>query len=415
MKRILSIIFVCVFLISMISGCTQETDPVQPETTPGVAPESAGESLSIVSTIFPQYDWVREILGEKAGNMDLTLLISSTVDLHNYNPSVSDIAKVSTADMFIYVGGDSDDWVEDVLKQAVNPNMVVINLIEVLGDGAKIEEIIEGMQHDHDGCDDEDDCEDTDHDHDHDHDHDDDCDDDDHDHDHDDDCDDDDHDHDHHHHDEDCDDDDCDDDDHDHDHDHDDHDHDHDDHDHHHHHDEVDEHVWLSLRNAVVFCHAIADAISMLDPANADIYAANLAAYVSKLLSLDEEYATVLDNLSNRTLLFADRFPFRYLVDDYDLHYYAAFSGCSAETEASFSTIIFLSQKVDELGLHTVMVTESGNRSIAETVISNSESRNQQILELDSMQAVTMADVERGVTFLSIMESNLLVLKDALS
>jgi len=151
-----------------------------------------------------------------------------------------------------------------------------------------------------------------------------------------------------------------------------------------------------------------------LDPVNAEVYAANLSSYAGKLLALDEEYATVLDNVNNRTLLFADRFPFRYLVDDYGLHYYAAFSGCSAETEASFSTIIFLAQKVDELGLHTVMVTESGNQAIAETVISNTQAKDQQILELDAMQAITLAEVQAGATFLSIMESNLLVLKEAL-
>jgi len=164
----------------------------------------------------------------------------------------------------------------------------------------------------------------------------------------------------------------------------------------------------------VIFCHAIADALSALDPANADYYAANLAAYVEKLISLDEEYKAALGNIENKTLLFADRFPFRYLVEDYGLSYYAAFSGCSAETEASFSTIIFLAGKVNELGLSTVMITESGNRAIAETVISNTETKNQQILELDSMQSITTADVQRGVTFLSIMESNLAVLVEAL-
>ena len=261
MKRILSILFICALLLTLGSGCAPEPPPVEPPTaTPEVPvddppPLPAGESLSIVSTIFPQYDWVRNILGEKAGNMDLTLLISSTIDLHSYNPSVSDIAKVSTADLFIYVGGDSDDWVEDVLMQAVNPNMVVINLIEVLGDGAKLEEIIEGMQHDHDDCDDEY-CDDEAHDHDHHHHH-------------------------HHDHDNDCDDDDCDDEDHDNDHDH--------DHDHHHHHDEIDEHVWLSLRNAVIFCHAITEAISSLDPVNADIYTANLNRYIEKLASVSAE------------------------------------------------------------------------------------------------------------------------------
>ena len=397
MRRILSIVFICTLVLSLASGCAQDEAPGQPDVTPGVTQESTGESLSIVSTIFPQYDWVREILGEKASNMDLTLLISSAVDLHSFNPSISDIATIATADLFIYVGGHSDDWVEGALRQATNPNIVVINLMEVLGDGAKLEEIIEGMQHDHHDCDD-DDC---DHDHDH-HD----CDDDDCDHDHHD-CDDDDCDHDHH----DCDDDDCD---HDH-HDCDDHDGDDDDcgHDHHHH-GESDEHVWLSLRNAVVFCHAIADALSALDPVNADYYAANLAAYVEKLLSLDEEYRAALGNIENKTLLFADRFPFRYLADDYGINYYAAFSGCSAETEASFSTIIFLAGKVDELGLSTVMITESGNRAIAETVISNTETKDQQILELDSMQSITTADVQRGVTFLSIMESNLAVLVEVL-
>jgi zinc transport system substrate-binding protein len=140
-----------------------------------------------------------------------------------------------------------------------------------------------------------------------------------------------------------------------------------------------------------------------------------LAAYTEKLLSLDEDYKAALGDIENKTLLFADRFPFRYLVDDYGINYYAAFSGCSAETEASFSTIIFLAGKADELGLNTIMVTESGNRAIAETVVSNTESKDQQILELDSMQSVTTADVQRGVTFLSIMESNLAVLIEALS
>ena len=380
MKRMLSIIFVCSLLLTLVAGCAQDEVVTEPTAAPAPTealaepdPESElaaeGESLNIVSTIFPQYDWVREILGDKAENMDLTLLISTAVDLHSFQPSVSDIVAMSTADLFIYVGGASDDWVEDVLRHSTNPDMITIDLMEVLGDGAKLDEIIEGMQHDRDDCelDDEDDCDDDSHDHGHsrDHDHDDDDHDDDHDHSHD-------------------------------------------------HHDEFDEHVWLSLRNAVIFCHAIAEALSTLDPVNADVYAANLAAYTEKLMALDAEYTAALQNLENRTLLFADRFPFRYLVDDYDLSYYAAFTGCSAETEASFSTIIFLAGKVDELGLDVVMVTESGNRAIAETVISNTESGDQRILELDSMQSVTAIDVQNGVTFLSIMESNLNVLREAL-
>jgi len=402
MKRLFSIIFACTLCITLLAGCAGQDTPVAapepllttsepvvvPESEEAPEPQQEGNRLSIVSTVFPQYDWIREILGENADNMDLTLLIASTVDLHSFQPSVSDLVKISTADLFIYVGGDSDDWVEAALRQSTNPNQVVINLVEVLGDGAKIEEIIEGMQHDHDACEDEDDCDDDDHDHGHGHSH-------GHSHSHD-----------HSHDDDDCDDDVCEDDDHDHD------DHDHDDG---HNHGEIDEHVWLSLRNAVIFSNEIASVLSRLDPVKADLYTSNLASYVDRLLSLDEEYATVLDNVNTRTLLFADRFPFRYLVDDYGLDYYAAFTGCSAETEASFSTIIFLAGKLDELGLNSVMVTESGNLAIAETVISNTASRNQQILVLDSMQSVTTADVQNGVTFLSIMESNLNILKDALS
>jgi zinc transport system substrate-binding protein len=386
-------------LILPVSGCIQpeplepdepmvQVNEQTPEQTPEnvINPEAESVRLSIVCTIFPQYDWVREILGENINNMDLTLLIASSVDLHNFQPSVSDIAVIATADIFIYVGGVSDDWVEAVLRQAINPNMITINLLEVLGDEAKFEEIIEGMQHG-DFCT-LDDCDDPEHIHNHDHDH---------GHNHDDD-----HGHDHGHID----------------HKHNDenhsHDHDHNSDDHGHLYGEMDEHVWLSLRNAVLFCHEIIDALSALDPVNAQIYTENLASYINKLLALDAKYIETLSSTNTKTLLFADRFPFRYLADDYDLHYYAAFTGCSAETEASFITIIFLAGKLDELGLNKVMITESGNTAIAETVINNSNDKNRQILILDSMQSVTAIDVQNGATYLTIMESNLEVLKEAL-
>jgi len=386
MKRILSIIFVLSLLVSVAAGCASEEIPVAVPETPAapqvteaeapvkeVVPESPqGRRLNIVSTIFPQYDWVREILGVRADEMDLTLLISSALDMHNFQPSVSDIAAIANADIFIYISGHSSDWADAALRQSTNPNMVVLDLLEVLVEGVKHEQIIEGMQHD--DCDDDDHGDDghtcSSHGHSHDHD-------------------------------DDRSDDDCDDPEH--------------DHDDAHHHGGVDEHVWLSLRNAAVFCYAIADVLVMLDPDYADVYMGNLERYVDRLLALDEEYLAQLSGVSNRTLLFADRFPFRYLVDDYGLHYFAAFSGCSAETEASFSTIIFLAGKVDDFGLNTIMITDSGNRAIAEAVISATESGGQQILELDSMHSVTMTDIESGVTFLSIMENNLQVLMQALS
>jgi zinc transport system substrate-binding protein len=185
-------------------------------------------------------------------------------------------------------------------------------------------------------------------------------------------------------------------------------------HHHHHHDDEYDEHVWLSLKNAIIFTNAITDALSTLDPELSEVYKENAAHYIERLMALDFEYKQVVSNANGDTLLFADRFPFRYLLHDYNLNFYAAFSGCSAETEASFRTITFLARKVNELNLTSVMITESANRSIAETVISNTAEKNQQILVLDSMQSTNDTDRQRGITYISIMESNLEVLKEAL-
>ena len=320
-----------------------------------------GKNISIVSTTFPQYDWVREVLGEEIENVELTLLMDTGVDLHSYQPTVEDIAKMLLADLFLYVGGESDAWVERALALTTNRDIVTINLMEVLGDRVKREEIVEGMEHSHD------------HDHHHDHDHDD---------------------HDHHH-------------DHDHDHDH------HHDHDHAHEH-EWDEHVWLSLRHAQTITSQIAEDLGRIDPENAALYRANAAAYNRKLAALDAEYQNVVDAAPQRILLFGDRFPFRYLVDDYDIQYFAAFSGCSAETEASFETVIFLANQTAALQLQYVMVIENSNQSVAETIIQSTPQKNQSILVLDSMQSVTAQDVAAGKTYLSIMRENLEVLKKAL-
>ena len=344
MKRIISIMLILLLLATVMTGCNQ---------TANMDNANAEKKLSVVCTIFPQYDWAREILGSKADNIDLTLLMDSGVDLHNYQPSVDDIVKISTCDLFIYVGGESDKWVDAVLTEASNPNMIVINLLDALGDSVKTEEIIEGMEEDHDHDDHKDD------------DHKDDDNDDGHDHDHAEEA-------------------------------------------------VYDEHVWLSLKNAEVFCSVIVDALSLLDAGNAGEYERNLAFYTEKLSALDAEYQTAVNAASVGTLLFGDRFPFRYFADSYGLSYHAAFPGCSAETEASFETVIFLAGKADELGVHTILVTESTDQSIAKTIINNTTDKNQQILALDSMQSVKASDVNSGTTYLSIMENNLNVLKEAL-
>ena len=183
----------------------------------------------------------------------------------------------------------------------------------------------------------------------------------------------------------------------------------------HEHEEEADEHVWLSLKNAEVLVGTISNALQEVDPGNKDAYAANADAYVKKLSALDAEYQTAVDNAARKTVLFGDRFPFRYLVDDYGLNYYAAFVGCSAETEASFETISFLAKKVDELKLPCVLTIEGKNHKIAETIVKNTAPKSQKILTMDSMQSTTSKDVASGTTYFSVMEKNLAVLKEALA
>ena len=355
MKKTAAIILAFLFTLSIpLSGCSQ-------------AGESNDAGYNVICTVFPIYDWTRQILGDNAANFNLSLLLSNKIDLHNYQPSVDDIVRISTCDLFIYVGGGSDNWIDNVLAKATNPNMIVISLLDILGDMAKIEEIIEGMEDDdHEYDHGSEDADDHDHDHADDHDHEDEV---------------------------------------------------HPGKDDHKHvnETELDEHVWLSLRNAQLFCAEITGALSSLDANNAGEFRNNLGSLTDKLSALDKEYQAAVNAAANKTLLFGDRFPFRYLVDDYGISYYAAFAGCSAETEASFETIIFLAEKLDELNLNNVMVTESADQTIARTVISNSKSKNQKILVLDAMQSVTSSDVQNGTTYFSIMEKNLDVLKEALT
>ena len=497
MKKIIALLLVLLMTVGMLAGCGKQNDD---------------DKLQVVTTIFPEYDWVREILGDEADNAEITMLLDNGVDLHSYQPTADDIVKISNCDLFIYVGGESDEWVEEALKSAANKNMKAINLLDVLGDSVKTEEMVEGMQetehsHSHEkkevsedrtlsdyegewqslypfmdekfkketvsymaeaeGFDDEkeawdffykgnetdiryvnikgskiefvkedgtketgtyaydgfySDCwgetsiryqfKNTDKnsnapayvqfdDHlnypskaEHFHLY--------------------------------CGDDakamldikynwptyypadiqseddmiheflkhyveDEDE-----------------------HEEECDEHVWLSLKNAKVLVGAISDALQELDPDNKDAYAANADAYVQKLSALDAEYQTAVDNATCKTVLFGDRFPFRYLVDDYGLNYYAAFVGCSAETEASFETIAFLAKKVDELKLPCVLTIEGKDHKIAETIVENTSEKNQKVLTMDSMQSTTSQDVKNGTTYLSVMENNLSVLKEAL-
>ncbi|MCD8192837.1 MAG: metal ABC transporter substrate-binding protein [Oscillospiraceae bacterium] len=319
MKKITAAVIAAALLLALTAcGTAAETE--------------ADRSLKIVTTIFPEYDWTRELLGENPAGAELTLLLQNGVDMHSYQATVDDIVTISSCDLFIYVGGESDAWVDDALREATNADMKVLNLLDILGDAAVDEELVEGMEGDAGEGE-----------------------------------------------------------------------------------AETDEHVWLSLRSAQLFCREIAAALAEFDPANADVYSANLEAYAADLAQLDGEYSEAVAAAGSGTLLFADRFPFRYLTDDYDLEYFAAFAGCSAETQASFETVVFLAGKADELGLPCVLIIDGSDGKLAETVAANTQSGGKQILTLNSMQSVTAEDIAGGATYLSIMTDNLEVLKTALA
>ncbi|MDD4080502.1 MAG: metal ABC transporter substrate-binding protein [Eubacteriales bacterium] len=306
---------------------------------PGLAAQD--KSLRVVATVFPVYDWLRNILGDTASPVSLSLLQDSGRDLHNFQPSAQDIMRVSSADVFVYVGGQSEQWVENAVAEAVNPGIVAINLMAQLGGAVKAEEMIEGMQdapHAHSDEDRKDHIDAR----------------------------------------------------------------------------GDDEHIWLSLRNAAALTQMLAGCLGGLDPANAAAYQANAEVYIGKLAALDGEFQSAVDQAPVKTLLFADRFPFRYLMDDYGLEYYAAFPGCSAESEASFETVTFLARKADELGLKNVLVLEGGDKDLARTIVSSTREAGQDILAMDSMQSVNRQAIEAGASYLGLMESNLRALEEAL-
>ena len=332
LKQFLAALAAGCLALGLLAGCG-----ASPAGDAGAASGSdAGDQpLRVVATIFPIYDWARQVMGSVPG-IELVWLQDTGVDMHSYQPTAEDMMLLSSCDLFLYVGGTSDSWVDGALQEAVNQEMEVVSLLDVLGDAARLEELTEGMQadHDHDGHD--------------------------------------------------------------------------------HGGAEYDEHIWLSLQNAELLTGAIADAFGRMDPAHAANFSANAAAYTEQLEALDGQYRAAVEASPVRTVLFGDRFPFRYLVEDYGLDYYAAFPGCSAETEASFETVAFLAGKTAELDLPAVLAIENSDHRVAETIAQNA-GNGAAVLTLDSMQGVTAEDAAAGATYLSIMEANLNILKQALA
>lgn len=312
MKKLFTVILSLAIMLAAFSSCGGN---------PSVFTENSGE-LRIVTTIFPIYDWVKNITGSE----NVIYLNEKGVDLHSFEPTANDIIALSAADVFIYIGGESDEWVENAVTAAKNPELTAISLLELTD--TLDEEIIEGM----DAHDEEEES-------------------------------------------------------------------------------EPDEHIWLSLKKAQECVTGIADILSAKDTANADKYKANAEEYNKKLLDLDRQYEAVVSGAKRNTLLFADRFPFRYMTEDYGISYFAAFPGCSAESEASFETMAFLIEKTRELSLPYIIILDGSDGKLASAV---SDETRAGILTLNSCQSVTKTDIKDGATYCSIMEENLKLITEAL-
>ena len=284
------------------------------------------------------------------GNLvQIKMLLPPGAESHSFEPTPKDMIEIQGADLFVATGGENEEWVERILESFGKSAPKTVRMIEMVD--AVPEKIVEGMEHDHD----------------HDHDR------------------------------------------------HDDHDHDtHDDHDHDRHDDheiELDEHVWTSPRNAMIIVNKLGKTLSELDPANADVYAANAGAYAAKLADLDKEYKDLVAGAVRKTIIVGDRFPLRYLADAYGLNYFAAFTGCSTDTEASAGTIAFLIDEVKEHQIPIVFYIEFSNQKIANAI---AEATGAKTREIHSAHNVSKQDFESGVTYYDLMKKNLIVLKEAL-
>lgn len=321
--------------------------------------EKESDKWNVVCVSFPEYDWARQVIGEANENVELTLIVDNGMDIHNYQPSTEDMVEISNSDLCIYNGGQSESWV--VEAAANGKDTKTMNIMELLEENVVEEEIVEGMEseeaHAHDEEEEATHEEET-----------------------------------HAHseeeeveeteeHTEET---------------------------------EYDEHIWLSLKNAIKAVEGIQAEVSALDKENAVVYQENGAAYIQELQALDKEYEAMVESGKSKVLLFGDRFPFRYLTEDYGLTYYAAFPGCSAETEASFETIVFLAEKVKENELSCILTIDGSDKAIAESVKNSVGDDNMKILTLNSLQSVSKEKLQ-DTTYLSVMKENLQVMKEALN
>ena len=360
MKRILIFLATAMFLVVLIAGCTPGSgDTGRDDPDDG--------RLRVVTTIFPQYDFIRQIAGDRVA---LSMLISPGAEAHSFDPTPRDIISLGNADLFVYVGGHADEWVHDILASVENETLRTASMMDMVFG-----------HHDHDHS--HNDHHDDDHDHDHSHN-------DDHSHDH--------NDHDHSHNDN-------------HSHDHN-HDHDHGHNDNHSHDHDHDSHVWTSINNAMMITFALRDILSELDPENAEYFHDNAAAYAEELVGLLEAFSEVVNESVRNTVVFGDRFPFYHLMQDFGLVAHAAFEGCGTETQASPGRVAQLIEIVESQHIPVVFYIEFSSQTIANTI---AEATDATLLLLHSAHNVSAEDYAAGITFVEIMTRNAQHLRQALS
>lgn len=336
--RVGSLLCVVILLVSMLCGCAVSGSDRQADHS------NSDGKLRVVTTIFPQYDFVQQIAGD---NVSLTMLLKPGEETHSYEPTPQDIIAIQNADLFIYVGGENDEWVEDILESPEMEHVKRLRLVDCVGSVLEEEEV-EGMQeergHHHEEASTLHSANETEEEHNaHVH--------------------------------------------------------------------TMDEHVWTSPSNAVDIVARIAEELCLLDSEHAQVYKQNASDYEAQLKELDAEFQEVVDKAQNHTILFGDRFPFRYFAAEYGLDYYAAFSGCASDTEPSAATMAFLINKVKEEHIPVVLKMELSNDNIANAI---AETCDVPVKVFYSSHNISAEQFEAGVTYLDLMKENVETLKEAL-
>jgi len=319
-SKILLIFVVAVFSIVSLTGCNKNKDNEN--------------KLTIVTTNFPSYDFARAVVKDNK-DVELKMLLKPGAESHDFEPTPQDIIDIKNSDLFIYTGGESDEWISDILDDIDTDKTKVIKMMDLVD--VKEEEIVEGME-----------------------------------------------------------------------------DEEHEEEEEHHDEEEVeyDEHVWTSPVNAIKIVNALRDEVVSIDNDNKKVYEDSAKEYTDKLEKIDNEFKDIVKNAKRKEIIFGDRFPLRYFVDEYNLKYYAAFPGCSAQTEASAKTISYLVDKVKEDKIPVVFHIELSNGKIAEAI---SKETGAKVLEFNTAHNISQKDFDAGVTYVDIMEENTKVLKEALN